>query len=63
MDIFGKTYTVYFEFCGKKMKTTVSASSEADAMVKVRNKINFIKTVKSDPFQDMMDIINSTPKT
>lgn len=38
-----KHYEIYFEVYGRKMKTTVYAQSEREAMNIVRNKVNFIK--------------------
>ena len=38
-----KNFKVYFEVFGKKMKTTINASSKEDAENKVRNKIIFHK--------------------
>ena len=38
-----KLYIVYFEIFGKKMKTTIEASSEKDAREKIANKIIFHK--------------------
>ncbi len=42
-----KPYTVYFEIYGKKMKTTVHAKSEAEAVSRVREKL-VIHKVKSE---------------
>lgn len=38
-----KTYKIYFEVYGKKMKTVINANSEAEAKELVKNKIKFIK--------------------
>ena len=38
-----KEYTVYFEIYGKKMKTTVFASSEDSAKQKIINRLKFLK--------------------
>jgi hypothetical protein len=51
-------YTLYFSLYGKKMKTTVSASSEQEAKQIVRDKIVFHKIETNDIFQDLMDIVN-----
>jgi fructose-bisphosphate aldolase class 1 len=38
-----KTYKIYFEIFGKKMKYEVEAESKNDAINKLKNKINIIK--------------------
>jgi hypothetical protein len=38
-----KTYTVYFELYGKKMKTSIEAVDKSDAMDRIRKKIIFNK--------------------
>lgn len=45
-----KTYQVYFEMFGKKMKAEIKAKSEADAKQQVINKIIFhkVQAVPSD---------------
>jgi hypothetical protein len=37
-----KTYTLYFEFFGRKMKTTVEADSCQEAKDQVAGRLNFI---------------------
>ena len=43
-----KEFTVYFEIYGKKMKTTVTAESEIEARILIRNSITFHKVVLSE---------------
>ena len=43
-----KEYTILFEFFGRKMKHTLYAYSEADAMKRVKQRINFYQ-VKEVP--------------
>ena len=50
-------YTVYFEIFGKKMKTTVYASSVAEAKQRVMDKIIFHKIEADRGVQDIMDIL------
>lgn len=38
-----KTYIIYFEIFGKKMKTTIDANSQKEAKQKVKDKIIFHK--------------------
>jgi fructose-bisphosphate aldolase class 1 len=38
-----KTYKIYFEIFGKKMKYEVEAESKNDAINKLKNNINIIK--------------------
>jgi len=45
-----KTYTVYFELFGKKMKYEVNADSERDAMEKIKSKIIFYKVKEVSRF-------------
>jgi hypothetical protein len=42
-----KTWTVYFELFGKKMKTDVQADSPYAAQCKVKDKIIFHRTIES----------------
>ena len=53
-----KKYRVYFEFYGKKMQTTVTASSMTEAKSIVRNNVNFLKIVteKEDPVDYLKNI-------
>ena len=43
-----KEFTVYFEIYGKKMKTTITAESEIEARISIRNSITFHKVVLSE---------------
>ena len=38
-----KTYTIYFEFCGKNMKISIDAESEQDAKKQLLQKIHVHK--------------------
>ena len=57
-----KTWTVYFEFFGKRMKTDVKADSFYAAQCKVKDKIVFHKTIEKsvssekDFFEEMKDM-------
>jgi hypothetical protein len=42
-------YTVFFEVYGKKLRTTVQASDEIQAMEIVKNSINVIKVSRTPP--------------
>jgi hypothetical protein len=42
-------YTVYFEVYGKKLRTTVQANDEIQAMDIVKNSINVIKVSRTPP--------------
>jgi hypothetical protein len=53
-----QTYTVYFELYGKKMKTDIVASSQAEAMQMIRDKVIFHKVQPRDYFSDICDILN-----
>ena len=45
-----KKYKLYFDFYGKKMQTTVIASSRTEAKQKVKDNLTFIKIVpENDP--------------
>ena len=70
-----KKYTVYFELFGKKMKTTVLASSKIEAQERILSKVKFHKiepkrfTEKEskefvDDMQDLMEMfgMGSKPK-
>lgn len=59
-----KTWTVYFEFFGKRMKTDVKADSFYAAQCKVKDKIIFHKTVETkdeitdgDFFEALKDLL------
>ena len=43
-----KTYKIYFEVYGHKMKTTVQAKNETEAKELVKNKIKFLKITEED---------------
>jgi hypothetical protein len=53
-----KTYIIYFEIFGKKMKTIIEADSKSEAKQKVKNKIIFHKIdCKSDDVKnDIIDL-------
>ena len=51
-----KTYTIYFEIYGKKMKTTVYADNPTDAIEKFKNKINFIKVEQENNIDFLKNI-------
>lgn len=61
-----KSYTLWFELYGKKMKTTVDAYTEEDAIKIIKNKIIFHKIEKqktvtddiTDAFNNIMDMFN-----
>jgi hypothetical protein len=44
-------YVVYFEIYGKKLKTTVNAVDEIDAMDIVKSSINVVKVEKKPLFE------------
>lgn len=55
-----RNYTVYFQIYGKKMKTTVLASSSEEAKNKVISKliIDKVEVDQSDDFNKAMDTID-----
>lgn len=55
-----KSYDVYFEFFGRKMKTKVLAKNEYDARVKIKDRIIFhkIEWTKGDIFNESDDVMN-----
>ena len=57
-----KTYAVYFEIFGKKMKTDVLANSEEEAKTAIRNKVIFHKVeeidIKSSSIEDLFGFFN-----
>ena len=68
-----KKYTVYFELFGKKMKTTVRASSKIEAQEQILSKVKFYKveperfTEKEskmfvDGMQDLMEMFGINRK-
>jgi len=44
-----KTYTLYFEFFGRKMKTTVEADSCQEAKEQVADRLNFMSIYEDLP--------------
>ena len=50
-----KTYKIYFEIFGKKMKYEVEAESKNDAINKLKNKINIIKIDEEINDDDVLD--------
>ena len=65
-----KNFVVYFEFYGRKMKTTVLSDTEENAKKVIKDKIIFHKiekqksqfNKKSDLFDSFMDILNGKNK-
>lgn len=54
-----REYTIYFEIFGKRMKTDIIAESEAEAIQKLKNKIEVIKIEpKKDEFNAGMNLID-----
>jgi hypothetical protein len=53
-----KTYIIYFEIFGKKMKTIIEAYSKSEAKQKVKNKIIFhkIDSESNDVKNDIIDL-------
>jgi hypothetical protein len=53
-----KTYIIYFEIFGKKMKTIIEADSKSEAKQKVKNKIIFHKIdgEKDNVKNDIIDL-------
>lgn len=51
-----KNYKIHFEFYGKKMKTTVQANNEHEAVKIVNSKIFIIKVVQEDPIDYLKNI-------
>jgi len=49
-----KTYTIYFEFYGKKMKTTVQAENREQAKNIIKNKVIFIQIDEKDETLDKL---------
>ena len=43
-----KTYIIYFEIFGKKMKTIIEADSKSEAKQRVKNKIIFHKIISEN---------------
>ena len=52
-----KTYTVYFEIFGKKMKTTELATTKEQAKQNIINKIKWHKIV-NEPDNNILDQLN-----
>lgn len=60
-EIFKKQFTVYFEICGKKMKTTVEADNKFHAQSIVEKKLKIIKVEPgklNKDIDDLGDIVN-----
>lgn len=51
-----KTYTVFFEAFGRKMRTEVRAKNETDAQNEIYKKIKFVKVVESEPFDFIKEL-------
>lgn len=51
-----KNYKIHFEFYGKKMKTTVQANNEAEAIKAVKDKIVILKIKTEDPIDYLKNI-------
>ena len=49
-------FTVYIEFYGKKLKTTVEAANEFRAEMQVRQKLHFVKIIKEEEEKKSDDI-------
>ena len=58
-----KTYTLYFEMYGKKMKTTVVAKSVSEAKSLVLSKLKFLKVESSEDasMRDVKESFKGTP--
>ena len=41
-------YKIYFEAFGRKLKTTIEADSESEAMHSIRNKIEILRVEKAE---------------
>ncbi len=50
-----KKYTVYFEFYGRKMKTTVTAKHEIEAKQKVHERLIFHSVNEIEENKNVMD--------
>jgi hypothetical protein len=58
-----RNYIVYFEIYGKKMKTTVMAHSQQDAVEIVKGKIQINKVeLLSDEFNAFMNLVDIITK-
>ena len=51
-----REYTIYFEFFGKRFKTTVFAESRDDAKQKVFDRVNFIR-INEQPDDAMLEYL------
>jgi hypothetical protein len=51
-----KTYNIYFEIYGKKMKTVIKANSEQEAKEIIKNNIKFIKIVPENNIDFLKNI-------
>jgi hypothetical protein len=54
-----KSYTIWFEFFGKKMKTTVLAQNQKEAREKLRDKIiiHQVRPSDDDFVKDFFDLL------
>jgi hypothetical protein len=54
-----KSYTIWFEFFGKKMKTTVVAQNQKEAREKLRDKIivHQVRPSDDDFVKDFFDVL------
>lgn len=57
-------YVFYFEFFGKKMKTTIKATSKQEAESMLRSKINVLKVDEVKEWNDntIFDFFNNLTK-
>jgi|LakMenEpi03Aug12_release.lakeMendotaPanAssembly.Ray.scaffolds.fasta_scaffold122299_3 hypothetical protein len=58
-----KTYTMYFEFYGRKMKTKVVAESVGEAKSLVLSKVKFLKVEDTEDamLREFGDLFKDTP--
>ena len=58
-----KTYTLYFEFYGRKMKTKVVAESVGEAKSLVLSKVKFLKVEDTEDamLREFGDLFKGTP--
>ena len=57
-----KKCTVYFEFCGRKMKCTVLAKSDTEAKELIKGKIKFFKVEQKPVKEELSDIFEQFNK-
>lgn len=54
-----RNYVIYFELCGKKMKTTIVAENPEQAKEAIKHKIIFHKVEKKkDEFNNIMEMMD-----